>query len=234
MRSVACLACILGLGTVADGLVPEQSSETFHYLRLTANSRRTECKIHVARSAKGWSISSVTGAMLVETQYDVGDRLQTASAKLTKGAQTLLAQVTVAAGKGTIKQEKTTREFEVPPGVIVTSAPDWTDTFLLCRRYDRAKGGKQEFAGLWIHPEQTCYRATFSIERKGTDRITHDGKELDLDRFVIQLRPKSLYAAWADAQGHMIKLVPMPWQKGTYSIVREGYEKSAAALAPGE
>ena len=118
----------------------------------------------------------------------------------------------------------------MPKGVIVTSAPDWTDTWLLCRYYDRPKGGKQEFAALWIHPEQPAQRLNFSIERVGKQTIEHNGKKQELDRFTIRIRNNSEYIAWADDQGRMIKL--MSKNNAGTDLVLEGYEKSAAKLRP--
>ena len=136
----------------------------------------------------------------------------------------------MADGKATVERPgQKAQEFEVSPGVIVTSAPDWTDTFVLCRRYDRAKGGKQSFPGLWIHPEQAAHAPVFAIERTGEDKVEHAGKELKLGRYTIWLRGNSRYTAWADDAGRMIKLLPLPSKDGaTNWLVLDGYEKSAA------
>src|SRR5262249_3731411 len=99
----------------------------------------------------------------------------------------------------------------------------------------RHKGGKQQFAGLWIHPVEHSQRLTFAIERHGADMIEHAGKKLKLDRFTIWLRGNSSYAAWVDADGKMIKLVPLPFKENAMNwLVLEGYEKSAAGLPPKE
>src|SRR5262249_24177638 len=37
---------------------------------------------------------------------------------------------------------------------VVTTAPDWSDVFQVIQRCDRTKAGRQELAGLWIHPVQ--------------------------------------------------------------------------------
>src|SRR5262249_6292901 len=142
--------------------------------------------------------------------------------------------VTVAAGKATIRRDaQPAQEVDVASDAIVTSAPDWTDAFLLCRRYDRKAGGKQSFPGLWIHPEQGTQLPKFAIERTGRDTIDHAGKELNLERYTIWLRGNSTYAAWSDDQGKLIKLIPLPYKEGAENwIVLEGYEKSAAGLRP--
>jgi hypothetical protein len=49
------------------------------------------------------------------------------------------------------------------------------------------------------------------------------------------LRGNSAYAAWADAEGDLIKLVPLPFNaKAANWIVRERYEKSVAELRPAD
>jgi hypothetical protein len=209
---------------------------TFRYLRRTgsATATTTECTFTMPSEKKGWSIKSVTergkGRLLLNARFDSNDRLLAADVAWIMGDQEKTASVSVKNAKAHIlRQGKEAQVFGVPPGVIVTSAPDWTDTFLLCRRYDRRKGGKQEFAGLWIHPEKAALRLTFTIERSGGDTIEHQGKKMKLDRFLIRLRNNSMYAAWADEKGRMIKLHPLPLRAEDH-LVLEGYEKSAAKL----
>jgi hypothetical protein len=115
----------------------------------------------------------------------------------------------------------------VKPDVVVTTAPDWSDIFQLARRYERKKGGKQEFRGLWIHPDQRPRKLTFSIERTGKDTIKRRGKTLALERYRIRLRSGD-YLAWADEAGQVYKL--MVPGKPASAVVREGYQEATAAL----
>lgn len=208
------------------------SEETARYLRLSEKAPAVECTFTIRRAADGWDIRSVTGRgdvkLTVTARYDAKDQLRDAEATLAKGDSTKTCRVEVANGQAKVKREgQDAQEFEVPAGVIVTSAPDWTDTFLLCRRHDRAKAGKQETAGLWIHPEQPAQRLNFSVEKQGTDRIEHAGEKLELDRVSIRIRGNTPYTGWTDAKGRMIKLM----QTGTpLELVQEGFEKSAAGL----
>jgi hypothetical protein len=211
----------------------ENAEENVRFLRLSAGATTTECVFSVRRGDKGWSIRSVTQAgkssLSLIVAYDLSDHLVAAEVAWTTGPLKKIAKVDVDNGKARVHRTgKGAQEFDVPAGVIVTSAPDWTDTFLLCRRFQHGKEAKQEFPGLWIHPEQKAQRLTFSIERTGMDAIEHQGKRVKLDRFLVRLRNNSGYAAWAE-NGRMIKLQPL--QAGvTYALVREGYEKSAAKL----
>jgi hypothetical protein len=229
----------IGLVSIACLLAAPAPEEQVRYLRPTATGFTQECEFTLEHK-DGFRIRSVTGRgdtrMTVSSTYDKDGRLTSADASLKKGEQTTKATVNVAGDRATVQREgQPAQEFAVPPHVIVTSAPDWTDTFLLCRRFDQKKAGKQEFAGLWIHPQQPAQRPTFTIERIGSDTIMHDGKKLELGRFTITLRPTSRYVAWADAEGRMIKLTPLPFRPDARNwLVLEGYEKSALELKPAE
>lgn len=208
------------------------SEETSSYLRLSDKAPVTECTFIIRRAADGWDIHSVTGRgdmkLTVTARYDAKDQLRDAEAVLVKGDTKKTCRVAVANGKAKVQREgQDAQEFEVPAGVIVTSAPDWTDTFLLCRRHDRTKAGKQETAGLWIHPEQPAQRLTFSVEKQGTDKIDHAGEKLELDRVTIRIRGNTPYTGWTDAKGRMVKLM----QAGTpLELVVDGFEKSVGGL----
>jgi len=230
-------------GTIASSLLlwavaAAEGEEQLRYLRLLPDRSATECVFTLRRGDQGWKFRSVTERgptrMTVQAQYDARDVLTAADATLARGDRTTAVQVAVAGGKATVKRAgQDAQEFEVPQRVIVTSAPDWSDTFLLCRYYDRRKGGKQEYVGLWIHPEQAAQRLTFTVERVGSDTIEHEGKKLELERHVIRIRNNSEYAAWTDAAGSMVKLMSLPVKEGAGTeLVREGYEKSAAKLRP--
>lgn len=233
--SILSWMCLL----ITNSAVPLHATappETSRYLRPAGKAFATECEFTLKRAESGSSVESVTfrgeTKMTVTARYDAEERLTAAVVILWTKDQKSTATVGVAAGKATVKRDaQPILEFEVPKGVIVTSAPDWTDTFLLCRRYDRQKGGKQHFAGLWIHPVNASQRLTFAIERSGAATIEHAGKKLKLDRFTIWLRGNSSYAAWADHEGRMIKLLPLPAKENAMNwLVRDGYEKSAASL----
>jgi hypothetical protein len=232
-----------GLGTQAK----PPTKETARYLRMSKSGTSPECAFTIERDGRGWSIHSVTerGNTKMEVLSRYGNifaskdhHLVEADVSLSVGKDKKTARVSVkeAASGGdkaiVVRDGQKPQEFDLPAGVIVTSAPDWTDTFLLCRRYDRDKGGKQEFPGLWIHPLQPAQRPTFKVELQGANKIGHLGKPLQLDRLLIELRPKNQYVAWVDSAGRMIKLASLPFKDGGYSLVLEGFEKSAAELRP--
>jgi hypothetical protein len=112
---------------------------------------------------------------------------------------------------------------------VVTTAPDWSDIFQLARRYDRARGGRQEFPGLWIHAVQPPRVLTFAIERTGADTLTAGDQKVALDRYRIRLRSGD-YVAWADANGRVYKLFPAGSPRAF--VVLEGFADAARALGP--
>jgi hypothetical protein len=211
----------------------DESSGEIRYVRPAGEKYVTECTFTLTRDKASWSITSQTGSMQVEAKYDADDRLQSAKATISNGKSSKSATVQVKDGKAKVERDGAdAEEFDVPKGTIVTSAPDWSDVFLLCRRYNGTKGGKQEFPALWIHPEKPALRLTFTIELHGTDRIVHDGSGLALVRYQIHIRDNSAYMAWAHADGRMVRLIPLPAKDSAPGMTLEGYEKSAAGLRP--
>lgn len=223
-------AAVLLAGS-APAIAGDGPSETYRYVRPMGDKHVTECEFDLTRDAKGWAITSRTGRMKVEARYDKDDHLLEAKGSLSDGKSEKLVSVRVKDGKAKVERDGAdAQEFDVPKGTIVTSAPDWSDVFLLCRRFDRTKTGKQEFPALWIHPEKPARRLTFTIEEYGTGRIMHDGSGIGLVRFQIHIRDNSAYMAWAHADGRMVRLIPLPAKDPPSGMTLEGYEKSAAGL----
>jgi len=205
------------------------------YLRPAGDGWTLECEFDVRTNDAGWAISSTTqrgkAQLIVQAAYGEENELRSGEIMLQEGKQNHAAVIKRNQNKVEIRRAGAeTQSFEVPPGVIVTSAPDWTDVFLLCRRYRDADGGKQAFAALWVHPQQPTQLLKLAIERRGHDRIQHDGKDLKLARFTIELRGKSQYAAWATMEGTLVRLIPLPQKaKQRSGLIHEGYAKSTAA-----
>jgi hypothetical protein len=200
------------------------------YVRLTPRGVVPECRFVVRADAAGWSIESVTGSLTVTARYGAGGMLVEAAAVLENGPE---ARVSVAEGRVRVtRPDAEPQEFDAPEGVIVTSAPDWTDVLRLCRLADRGKEGAQEFPGLWIHPRQPAQRLTFAIEKSGTATIEQSGRALELVRYALRLRGGSRYVAWVDAEGRMIKLVSLPFNERATVLALEGFEGSVGALGP--
>lgn len=232
---LAVLGLIIRLRTAPAQNVKE---ETFSYVRPTAKGFAPECTIKIQDRKGDWRIASETTRgdtrMTVSTNYDAKNELLYSTAILMTGQEQAKAVVDRRQGKAAVlRTGKPPELFAVPAGVIVTSAPDWTDIFLLCRRYDRKAGGKQKFTGLWIHPKQPPQLLPFTIERVGAEEIEHEGKTMELDRFVIGIRGPNPYIAWVDSSGILVRLLSTPFKEGTPNgLVREGYEQSTRTLRP--
>ena len=209
------------------------------YLRPAGDGWTLECEFEVRTKGAGWTIGSTTGRgktqLIVQAAYDEENNLRSGEVVAKDGKPDRAVVIKRNQNKVNVRRAGAeSQSFELPPGVIVTSAPDWTDVFLLCKRYRPEDGGKQTFAALWVHPDQPTQFLKLSIERLGYDTIKHDGKDVKLARFMIELRGKSRYAAWATMDGTMVRLMPLPAKaKQRAGLMLAGYEKSTAAdLAP--
>ncbi len=207
--------------------------ETARFLRPSGSEWVSESEIRIRPSKDGLVITSVTGReksnLKVVARFDSDNRLLEASVTTERGDEKQSASVAVKDGKARVTRHSgENTELDCPRAVLVTSAPDWTDAFLMARRYDRVRGGKQEFAGLWIHPTQQPLRPTFTITRQGEDTVENQGESVRLDRYEITLRGGSRYVGWSDARGRLVRLVPQAPARG--GIVLEGWEQVADKL----
>jgi hypothetical protein len=171
-----------------------------------------------------------TEKMTLTLRYDRKHQLIGAEALLEAGKDRKTAALTLSGEQAQLKRGGTTDFFKAATNPIVTTAPDWTDIFELVRRYDGRKGGRQEFAGVWIHPVQPVLLLTFAIERVGKDAIQVKDQPVTLERYQIRLRSGD-YLAWADAAGRVIKLIPA--KRPAALVVLEGYEEAARSLGGG-
>jgi len=229
----------MALAAGGASLAPGQEKPTVQkasFVRPMGKEFIPECEIAITRDAASWSIESVTTRgetrMTVRASYGNGNILREASAELRQGDTLSAARATVADKLVRVRRhDGTEQELPHAAGIIVTSAPDWCDIFMLCRNYDRKAGGRQKFPALWLHPTQPAQVAVFAIERQGTQAILRDGKPMQLERFRVEIRGGSAYVAWANTQGELIKLAPLPFKAGS-GIVRSGWADVYHMLAP--
>lgn len=165
--------------------------------------------------------------MTLTVRYDDKRRaIDAAAVRETKAGK---ETVTVVFGKdeAVLTRNKKTERLAVTPDVVVTTAPDWSDVLLVIRRYDQGAGGKQTFAGLWIHPTQDTRRLNFTVEAEKDESIVADGKRLALKRFRVTLR-SGAYLVWADRAGRVYRL--MPPGKPAAAVILEGFEAATGDL----
>lgn len=237
MRNLLLLAVVMTI--IASPAPADAPNEVVSgYFRPDNDKFTEECTITIQRRRDGFDVVSRTlrgaGTLEIQSRYDNAAKLLDAKVELKEKDAVKRATVTVKKDRATIQREgQSSQEFDAPATIIVTSAPDWTDTFLLCERYQDRKAGVQEFPALWIHPTQPAQRLTFSAQAAGADVIQHEGKELKLRLLKLRIRNNSEYLAWVNDEGRMIKLVPLPFKPEAKNwLVLEGYQKSAAELEP--
>lgn len=228
------IVVVLLLGILGD-CQAQNKEETFRYLRPGPKGFVADTTITFRDMKDGWSLESATGGdkgMKVTARYDNKDRLLSAEAALLKEGVRATVEVDKAVAQ-VLTKELGVQKFPVEPRVIVTSAPDWGDIFLLCALYDVKAGGQQKFVGLWIHPTQKSMLLPFTVTAEGSDIIDRDGKKVPLGKYRIQIRGPNPYLAWADAEQNLVKLMPLPVKDGRPTgLIREGWEKSWEVLAP--
>ncbi len=213
-------------------LSAEEKVEIARYLRPAGTGFQPETEIKVERLSDGQRFTSITqrgsNKLTLMSRFDNNGRLK--FARVTAGpAEQQTATASNKNGKATVtRDDGQIDQLDCPPGVIVTSAPDWTDTFLLVRRYDRRRAGQQEFSGLWIHPNRKPLFLALKITHHGTDTVTFDGASKKLDRYLIVLRNNSRYVAWGNADGQLVRLVPD--NKERPAIVLAGWEAATSQL----
>ncbi len=224
---------------VAAALQPDETpkkptKETVRYLKPSGTDWVLESEIEVSRDKDGMAATSVTkrgrSQLTLKSKFDAAHRLIDAVVTISGGDQDQTGRAVRSEDKARVtRQDGEATDLDCPPGVIVTSAPDWTDAFFMVRRYDLSRGGRQEFAGLWIHPTQPPLRLTFAIDRLGENTVEHDGENVRLDRFAVELRGGSRYVGWGVA-ARLIRLVPQgaPQQ----GIVLDGWQKTTSELRP--
>ena len=215
-------------------LCGDENRESFRFLRVSGSEFIRETEIHLARTEDKYIVTSMTyrGAqtLTVTSRFD-SENQALVSAKVTLKEGKRIQSASVGVVEGTAQATRDGHEpnkLACPSGVIVTSAPDWTDSFMAVRRYDLKGRKTQTFPGLWIHPTREPLKLTIRLTRLGHDSVTHDNKIATLDRFLLVLRGGSRYIVWRNHQGHLVRLVPAMSSDG--GIVLSGWKLATRGL----
>jgi hypothetical protein len=210
---------------------PGGDTKGLRYLRLDGEQWVPESAVTSSLEPEGTVYVSVTTRasekMTLTIAHDKKGRLLGAEALLATKQGKKRASLKIDGKWGILKRGGVTEQFMLPADVVVTTAPDWSDIFQVLRRYDRARGGKQEFPGFWIHPVQPPRVLTFTVEKLGEDTIAVKDRKLALGRYRVTLR-SGAYLVWADAAGLVHKLMPAGRAAGT--VVLEGFEEATQGL----
>jgi hypothetical protein len=205
------------------------------YVKAAGETFQLETEIRLQDDADGSSVTSETHrgrlTLAITARYDREHRLRDAQVTVDHGGQKSAARVTVDNGHARVHRDgQSPAEFDCPAGVIVTSAPDWTDAFLAVRRYDPGGTKTQQFQGLWIHPTQPPQRLVFKVTRLGEVVAARQGEMVRLTRVEIVLRGGSKYIGYKEPGGELVRLAPAgnPRQ----AILLAGWEQVALPPAP--
>ncbi|HEX5270915.1 MAG TPA: hypothetical protein VFW33_10525, partial [Gemmataceae bacterium] len=165
--------------------------------------------------------------MTVTLRYDRDGKLTAADAvQGRKGVTLTLGEK----GTGTMKRGGITDLLkDLPANPVVAAGPDWADVLQVVRRYDGAKGGKQEIAGFSIDPVQGFQKQKFTAETLPPVTIAVKDKEMKLDRYRLKVRGGD-YAAWADGDGRVVRLQGVA--RGAVPVVLDGFEDATRGLKP--
>ena len=228
----ATLSCGLSELHAADRC---ETRKAFRFLRPSGSEFKKETEIHLRRSADSFVVTSVTERgqqkLTVTSRFDSKDVLLSAEVTIQRGKHRQSASVTVTDGTARVLRDgKKTDKLACPRGVIVTSAPDWTDSFMAVRRYDPNGEKTQTFPGLWIHPSGKPLELTIQLTHLGQDSVKHGYKTADLDRYLLVLRGGSRYVVWRNPQDQLVRLVPA--KSGRGGIVLAGWEHAIRNLKP--
>jgi hypothetical protein len=201
------------------------------YLRPDGGKYVTAGEVTTTSSEDG-SVFTVRGEQPDEKttltlRYDRDGRLTSAEAVRNRKA---VALTLGEKGAGTMKRGGLTDFLkDLPANPLVSGGTDWVDALTLVRRYDGAKGGKQDVAGLWIDPVQGVQKQTFTAERQSSVTVSVKDKDVKLDRYRLKLRGGD-YAAWADADGRVVRVQGAAAK--AVPVVLEGFEAATRGLKP--
>lgn len=212
-------------------LLAADDSVTTRYVRPSKDKFVPESLVKETTTKDGRTFTSLTDRgsekMTLTLRFDKKNRLRDAEAiqETARGKRTVT--VVFQEKEALLTWQGKTTKLTVSPDVVVTTAPDWSDIFQVIRRYDRDKGGKQKFSGLWIHPVKDTRQLTFTVEPGKEDVILFEGKKVTLKRYRVELR-SGAYLVWADRTGRVYRLMP-PDRPGA-AVILEGYEKATSDL----
>jgi hypothetical protein len=219
------------------GAAEAQDKQTTRYFRESEGALALESFITETRTDKGTVYVSLTDRgkekMTLTLRFDRGGKLTSAETLIEgtdlKGKKAKAsAELTLKGGSYLLRRPGNITEFyTLPPDVVVTTAPDWSDIIQVLRRYDRKKGGKQEFAGFWFHPIQPPRKLTFTVEKLGDVTAGVNGEKHTLGKYRVELR-SGAYFVWAEADGRVVKLMPSGNAKA--AVYLEGFHEVTKRL----
>jgi hypothetical protein len=214
---------------------PEEKPVTLHYVRPRGERFVRESEVTGLSARPGTYISRTfrgRGKTTLKIHHGKDGTVRKASVTHVPNAEAeptagQTASLEITGDKARLRQGDKVAECEVPAGAVVTTAPDWSDIFQVILRYDKRKGGKQSFPGLWIHPTQAHRLLTFTVEKVGSDVVVIDGKKETLTRYLVRLR-SGPYKVWARKDRRVVKILPAGGR--AMPVILDGYQEATRAL----
>ena len=234
------LLLFFGLLAIASYALAQASAEArsaLHYVKGAADDYKPECDVTITKTPAGthYECKMFQGqdSTTVAVTLSAEGRLLSASSALEIAGAAKPKVVSVGWRGGDsldVKRASGTEFLKVSGEPIITTTPDWSDVWQLLQKYDRKKGGKQQFAGAWVHPVEQPLAVTFSIEQiDNKETIMMQDRKVRLNRYLVRLRPGD-YLVWTDSAGTIIKIVKN--QPKSPAVVLEGYQEATAELGP--
>jgi hypothetical protein len=221
----------------ADAGIAAAPSNVLHYFRGSAGDFKPESDVIITRSQDGLQYQARTirarETTTIAISFDSTGKLQNAVIGTLAAGTSTSRTVTVRWRGGDsldVSRALVTEFVKIEGQPIITTTPDWSDVWQLVQRYDQTKGGKQEFAAVWVHPRKNPEAQTVSIEQlDDSDTILVQDHKVKLRRYLLKLRPGE-YLVWTDHAGKVIKIVKN--EARATAVVLDGYQEATANLGP--
>jgi hypothetical protein len=229
----AVLPLLLGCGLLAPAADPDKTV-TYRYARADGGKPAFTAEVTLSPADGGGStLVSRTDdgreSMTLTVHRDKDGKVTSAEATSKRGGDTRTAELTFLDKTARVKRGGLSDFLEGPADAVVATFPDWSDVLQVVRRYDAKKGGKQEFAALWLHPHDAAAATTCAADRVGADKATYKDKETALDRYRLKTHAGEC-RAWARPEdGVVVKIAPVEGQTGPV-VVLEGWEDATHDL----
>jgi hypothetical protein len=126
------------------------------------------------------------------------------------------SEVTVNGGAAAIREGKDTRTVAAPKTFFTISGYAPAAVQMMMMRYWRAHGSPAEMP--------TLPRGTVKIRDRGRETIQVNGRNVSVERYLIDGLIWGLESVWIDSSNNLVALISMDADYGQFQAVREEYE----------
>src|SRR5437868_1599536 len=129
-------------------------------------------------------------------------------------------EITINGTSANIREEKETRKTAVPKNFFTIAGYAPASMQMLMMRYI----AKNKIRG----PLETLPGGTVTVEDRGKDRVTIDGKPVELERFIVNGLIWGRESLWMDKQQNLVALIGVDAEFDHFEALREGFEPALA------